>query len=654
MKLFCFLLSFICFISFGQSTKEHKYIPYFRTLNSSRLAYQLTKNLKSDSEKVVAIHSWITHSIRFDVARWISFDYSPTPIKKILRKRKAISTDFSNLFHEMCSYAKIQSTIIQGYTKNEYNDYLDKCYLDEQTWNAVKINDKWYLVDACLDAGKIEYYKRTFAGYFIYAFSLGTSDRLVYRPHFSTHPSQKYLLKNGFFFQTDHFPSDPIWQLKNPIDSLQHFEKSDRYYFSKFDTISTNSANDDFDNQRTALLSQTKNEREIQDGFTSFSTNPRNNYRIANSYLLKSTQLQEIINTQISDKEKIKSQFDSVSTWLSKAIKHCDTNSYFIKTQKSEQIANNVKKKTIVTAQNKLLIHSTQNTLKILSSGLKIGLTGKITLKTTLQRNKILKYKIVRNKKYKKSNFGRRTNQADSIALTTRVNLYLDSIQLAKNEVDAKLKKLETLHQLFLKNMEIYKKQSDIQIDTAKALCSLRLKFVDDLDYDIRKMKDSFIVQKLKADSLLLFENKGSIVQNFSFEFNSLKFNFDRLYQYNTLTDIEFCKLKKSISNNSAIDEKHKLFIENFEKDIKEYNSTLRLYKKKFKQIFKLSKTQIETSKAEEHAYLKEQFIEYQMNAIRSSFINKHYKVRLSENKILKSKITKLSKKVEKEKLKIN
>ncbi len=646
-------LLFFSFFSFTQTDKSNRYIPYFQTLKSNKLAYHLTKNIETDSEKVVAIHSWITHNIEFDINRWLSFNYSQTPIKKILFKRKAISTDYSRLFNELCKYSNIPSVSIQGYVKNEYVDYLDKFYLDKQSWNAVKLNNSWYLIDACMDAGKIEYYKRTFAGYFIFAFSLGTSDRLVYKPHFSNKSTKIYFCKNGYFFKTDHFPSNPIWQLTNPTTSLNQFELDSSAYFEKFDTLSKNKSNDDLTVKRDKYLITKEIDKEISEGYESFETNKRNNFGISKSYYLQALKQSQNLNIGSENKEQTLKECDSIKKLLFKSKIHSDTNIYFLKNQKSDLIINNLKKKELISKQNKILISSTDKSIKLLNSGLKIGIVGKINLKSTQQKNKILKRKIVKNKQFKKTSFGKKTNITDSTLYMNRIKLYSDSIKITEKQIEDKLAKLTSIHNEFVNNMTKYSINSDLNNKTAKELCNLRLSFSDDLDFPVRKLKDSLLVHKTKDDSLLYDSKNGAIVTYFYSEFNTIKKDFDNLYKFNLINDIEYCKLKKSIKESELVNIKHKDNINAFEKDIKSYNSILKTFKNKFNEIFKLSKNQIEPTKKENHTYLKEQFIEFQMNAIRSSFINRHLKEQIKENKDLKSKTSKLNKKIEKDIAKI-
>ena len=648
-KLLIFFFSLITAITFSQSDKRHKFNPFIRFLKVENLAFQITKNLESDSEKIIVIHDWITHNIKFDVKRWLSFEYSPTPIKKILFKRKAISTDYSRLFHELCKYSKIQSTIIHGYTKNEYFDNQDKCYLDEQDWNAVKLNNEWLLIDACLDAGEIEYYKRTFAGYFIFAFSFGSSDRLVYKPYFTSKPNKKYLLKNGYYFKTDHFPSNPIWQLTSSINSIDNFEKDSSSYFNFFDSTSTNKFKDDFSELQAKDATILLEEKNIQDGFNAFNTNPKNNNRIAYSYYLIAEKTYNQINLNSNDKSKLSNLCDSVSNGITKALIHCDTNTYFLKTQKNELLANNIKKKEIITKQNKILISSTESSIKILNSCLKINLSGRINLKTIQQKNKIYKYKIVKNTSFEKSQYSKKTNLTDSTLYSTRIKKFSDSIQISQRKLKEKFVKLDSIYSMYIKNLEIYSNKSNKNITTSKELCNLRLTFIDDLDYPLRKIKDSLLLQKPKDDSLLIDGVNGALPEYFLSQFNTLKVDFDIYSKYMNSIEVEYCKFKKSNKSSKSIEHEHEEQINNYKINIKKFNSLLKNFNKKFKQIYKLSNAQLKKTKAENHSYLKEQFIEFQMNTIRKSFINHHFKVRINENKILISKCQKLKKKLDKD-----
>lgn len=651
--IFFFISLFVSNNFFTQDVKSHKFVPFFTSLRVDKLSNRLTNGCTTDEEKVASIHSWIIHNIRYDVSKWMSCDYSKTPIKRILFKRKAVCAGYTDLFNELCKYADIPSIYVSGYFKNEYTNLGDKCYIDEHAWNAVLVNNEWKLVDACWDAGFIEYYKRTFAGYFIFAFTLGTSDRLVYRPHFSQNPTNNYFLKNGNYFSTDHIPADSMWQLMNPIRSIAAFENDSSYYLGRYDTVPHPSKSVEFDEKRIKYISLKEDEREIANGFSSFQYNNKNNFGIANSYYIMANKLFGEVNPLMTDKVKLMSKCDSVEIWSKKSIIHCDTNVSFLLQQKNELVQNNIKKKTTISTQNKTLVSSTDNVIKNLNSVLKISVSGKILIKAYVQRNKLQANKIKKSNKFEKTQTGRRTNVADSTKSANQIILLLDSLKQADREIREKYNYLNSLHSIYISNLKEYATKTELNKNTMKELCDMRLRFMDDLDYAIRSKKDSLMLHKFKDDSLLIDGKNGPIVKHFYSQLISLKDDYQKTHSLNTELITQYCKYKKANKAKVNVSDEYNKNIETYTKNISDYNDLLKDYKKKFKQINKASKDQIEPAHEENHGYIKERFIEYQMNAIRSSFISRHYKSKLSENKNLKNKSERLFKKVEKVKKKM-
>ena len=653
MSKILFIAFFLTFYStFSQKSKAHKFVPYFRSINPEKLADRLTKDLISDSEKVMAIHSWMTYNIDFDMKKWQSFYFSETSSKKILIRRKAL--DYSRLFNDLCTYSNIQALIIQGYIKDEYVDVSDKFYLDESYWNAVYINNEWRLVDAKMDAGKIVYYKRTFAGYFIYAFSLGANDRLVYKPYFKQTPTTNYVFKNGEDFKLDHFPADSIWQLINKTRSISEIEADSSYYFHKSNSISQERLEDQLSNQRLEYLKLNEEERIIDHGFKSQLFNPKNNYGIANSYYLMSINNFPEIDPEAKNNSQLLEKCDSIKVWLTKTNTYCDSAATQLLKQKNELLGNNKKKKEIVTTQNKLLIESTDNCKKIFISGMKIGITSKIFIKTNVQRNKIQTSKLIKNKKYEKTNYNRKTNIADSTEEAKKINSLLDSINKVNTAIINRYSYLNKLADSYISNLIIHTDRSIANTDTTKKICNLRLLFIDDLDLPIRQLKDPLLIQKFKDDSLLIDKYNGPTILYLYGELQLLKTDFKELNKFHETMDAEYCKFKKVNNSRSKIDEQHSEQIENYKKSMSDYNSSLKSFKKKFKEISKISKNKIDQCNKENHAYYKEKYIELQMNSTRSAYINRHYKTRLSENKLIKKNAIRLSKKLEKIRLKIS
>ena len=158
------------------------------------LTHTLTNHLPNDSLKVVAIYNWITSNVSYDRSFRKRLEGDTTlyqePNNVILRK-KAVCIGYAKLVKEMCTLCHIESHIVDGITKSDgYN--LDN---EEHAWNAVKINDNWYLLDATWGA--------------VDGFS-----------------SKKYLFTPPSVFSQNHLPHDPVWQLSPQLLSFKCFTEN--------------------------------------------------------------------------------------------------------------------------------------------------------------------------------------------------------------------------------------------------------------------------------------------------------------------------------------------------------------------------------------------------------------------------------------------
>lgn len=111
----------------------------------------------------------------------------------MLKERKTLCDGYTNLFKALANEANLTAVTVEGYTKGDTGSK----FKGRHSWNAVKINGSWYLVDCTLGAGYTNF--RRFNEYY-----------------FFTPPSQ---------FVNDHFPDDPKWQLLNNPLSEDEFER---------------------------------------------------------------------------------------------------------------------------------------------------------------------------------------------------------------------------------------------------------------------------------------------------------------------------------------------------------------------------------------------------------------------------------------------
>lgn len=186
------------------------------------LAKKLGACYQTELEKTRAIFSWIAQHIAYNTGVFNSGKgYRPTKYvfdphdtvssksaieqtaEKVLRRRVAVCDGYAKLFKTLCDYAGVESEVILGY---------GKCYLEKNekfrtnhTWNAVRIDSVWYLLDVTWASGFItwsnEFVQRLDESYFLA-------------------PPQQFIL--------DHYPEDLRWTL------LEHAPTLKEFHFSPF------------------------------------------------------------------------------------------------------------------------------------------------------------------------------------------------------------------------------------------------------------------------------------------------------------------------------------------------------------------------------------------------------------------------------------
>ena len=201
MKIFVLttVLFFNCFICFGADytkidLQSRSLSENLKTIDG--ISNYLTQNLYTPQEKSRAIFYWITHNIKYndDILNTSSNRFDRKKIlEEVLRNRQGVCQHFAELFQACCESVGVKSYVISGYTHQEYQ--LDSY---SHAWNAIEIDDEFYLVDASWAATLVQ---------------SKLDDNSLYNSYFLATPA--------VFIKT-HMPFDPIWQfLNNPISNKE-------------------------------------------------------------------------------------------------------------------------------------------------------------------------------------------------------------------------------------------------------------------------------------------------------------------------------------------------------------------------------------------------------------------------------------------------
>lgn len=184
----------------GESTSKSDNIKF----STKELAFSITRNAISDAEKAVKIYKWITKNIAYDnelmrnenLQKQI-YTSEENVVKYVLERKMALCGGFALLFKFLCADVGIQAEEVHGYTK-DYSGKLQKRKKPNHTWNAVRLNGKWQLLDIT------------------WAIGHGTNSK----------PDSFWYLTTPENFIYSHYPEDTKWTLlQNPL-SFSEFQNN--------------------------------------------------------------------------------------------------------------------------------------------------------------------------------------------------------------------------------------------------------------------------------------------------------------------------------------------------------------------------------------------------------------------------------------------
>ena len=145
------------------------------------LTRQITEGKTTDSAKVEAIYEWIIRNISYDNRHKYRREGDTTlwqePYNVVVLK-KAVCMGYAKTFREMCRLIGVKAFVVEGKPKSP-NGFVER---EGHAWNAVQLNNNWYLLDATWEVNE--------------AFS-----------------QKKYFLTDPALFIENHWPQDPMWQL---------------------------------------------------------------------------------------------------------------------------------------------------------------------------------------------------------------------------------------------------------------------------------------------------------------------------------------------------------------------------------------------------------------------------------------------------------
>ena len=183
------------------------------------LANKIAKDFTSEEDKVRAAFYWLATNIRYDLKEYYNpsqrsynFRYSTESEKQQKLqaiKDKIVATafatkygvceEYAQAFKKICDLLGIEAAVISGNVRNVPQEIGKPEKASNHAWNAVKLNDKWVILDATWAAG-YEYNGRWVQ---------------LFNNYFYDIPKHKIL--------KTHYPKDTLWLLRFGRMSVTEF-----------------------------------------------------------------------------------------------------------------------------------------------------------------------------------------------------------------------------------------------------------------------------------------------------------------------------------------------------------------------------------------------------------------------------------------------
>lgn len=216
-------------IDFRKADSIAKLYEGHRIDNIPVLAGKLTTPLMTDVEKFRAIYTWVCTNIENDIdlyyenkqkrdmvtdaeeLRAWNKKFTPRVFEKLMREKKTVCTGYAYLVRELALQAGLNCVSINGYGRTAQSNIGGRG-IANHSWNAVQLNNTWYVCDATWSSGSIDVVNQTFIQQY----------------------DDAYFLADPELFIRSHYPLDSTWTLLTHKPSLNDFLNGPLVYRGAF------------------------------------------------------------------------------------------------------------------------------------------------------------------------------------------------------------------------------------------------------------------------------------------------------------------------------------------------------------------------------------------------------------------------------------
>ena len=103
-----------------------------------------------------AIFYWIATNIAYDTVSYFSKNYDDQSAEGVFRTKMGVCAGYANLYKYLCDQLQIPCEIVGGFSKGYGFDDREGAPPEvDHAWNAVEIDDHWYLMESTWGAGHL-------------------------------------------------------------------------------------------------------------------------------------------------------------------------------------------------------------------------------------------------------------------------------------------------------------------------------------------------------------------------------------------------------------------------------------------------------------------------------------------------------------------
>lgn len=211
-------------------------VPGAKGITTADVAAYVNKYCKTDAEKVRAIYAWVISHISYskDSIQYFATDEDRDKlVTTAMRRRKGTCENFAAILNDICKKAGLHSYAIEGYTRQV--DGIDNA---SHAWDAIMINNEWYLFDPTWDAVQSNFSLPISTAYFM----IRPADFI--RNHIPFDPMLQFLEHPLTFKEFNNASAAKGREYFNYKDSINKYEQDDPYhqYMGAYNRIEKNGA----------------------------------------------------------------------------------------------------------------------------------------------------------------------------------------------------------------------------------------------------------------------------------------------------------------------------------------------------------------------------------------------------------------------------